>query len=73
MVVKCNQNGKESSVKIKDLFKDYDTPLTRKDLVKGAQLMLNYKEKMYPVTFLRCKGWSLYYFKYSKLYLTLML
>ena len=56
VVVRCNQNGRESSVKVKDLSNEDNTPLTKKDLVKGAQFFLNYKGKSYPVTFLRCKG-----------------
>ena len=59
--VKCNQNGKESFVKTKDLSTEGNRPLSKGDLVKGSQLLLNFKGKSYPVTFISFKGLSLGY------------
>lgn len=56
VVVKCNQNGKESVVKTKDLSNHNNGPLSKGDLTKGSQLLLNYKGKSYPVTFVSLKG-----------------
>ena len=50
-VVKCSQTGKLHQVKIKDLSREDCEPLTKEDLVKGSELMLEIKGKIYPVQF----------------------
>ena len=51
VVVKCSQTGKLHQVKIKDLSREDCEPLTKEDLVKGSELMLEIKGKIYPVQF----------------------
>ena len=49
--MKCSQTGKLHQVKIKDLSREDCEPLTKEDLVKGSELMLEIKGKIYPVQF----------------------
>lgn len=53
--VKCCQNGKILTVKIKNLSKESGT-LKEEDLVTGSTLLLECKNKSYPVMFLSLKG-----------------
>ena len=52
MVVKCAQTSKLHSVKIKDLSRGDCEPLTKKDLTKGSNLIIEMKGKLYPVKFM---------------------
>ena len=56
VIVKCCQTGKKLTVKVKDLSREDSQSLTVHDLTNGASLILNHKEKFYPVQFLEYKG-----------------
>ena len=53
--MKCSQTGKLHQVKLKDLSREDCEPLTKEDLVKGSELMVEMKGKVYPVQFLQMK------------------
>ena len=57
VIVRCAQTGKQHFAKVKDLSREDCSPLTKKDLTRGTNLMLDYKGKSYPVTFIQFKGW----------------
>ena len=50
IIVKWNQSGKNFSVNEGVLSKADLEPLTEADLVKGSQLLMDMKNKSYPVT-----------------------
>ncbi len=54
--MECAQTGKQHAVKVRDLSREDCGPLTKRDTIKGARLMLDCKGKTYPVTFLQFKG-----------------
>ncbi len=54
-MVQCSQTGKQHNVKVKDLSRDDLEPLISEDLVVNKPLILQYKGKPWPVTFLRYK------------------
>ncbi len=52
--MQCNQSGKNFKVKIVALSTTDSEPLTTmKELEKGAQLLLDWKKKSYPVTVIK--------------------
>lgn len=51
--VKCNQSGKLYTVKVNSLSRKDEQPLTTTDLEKGSQLLMDYRKKSYPVTFVK--------------------
>lgn len=55
VVVKCSQTGKLHQVKLKDLSWEDCESLTKEDLVKGSELMVEMKGKIYPVQFVQFK------------------
>lgn len=55
VVVKCPQTGKLHQVKLKDLSREDCESLTKDDLVKGSELMVEMKGKIYPVQFVQFK------------------
>ena len=50
VTVICNQTGKVFKVKVEQLSLESGHELTEGHLVKGAQLLLDYKSKTYPVS-----------------------
>jgi len=48
--VKCNQTGRCFKVKVEQLSLESGHGVTEEHLVKGAQLLLDYKSKTYPVS-----------------------
>lgn len=56
VIVRCSQTGKQHLVKVRDLFNEDCSLLTEEDLTRGSSLMLDYKGKTYPVTFIQFKG-----------------
>ena len=49
VVMKCSQTGKLHTVKLRDLSREDREPLAKSDLVKGSDLMVEMKGKLYPV------------------------
>ena len=72
VIVRCSQTGKQHAVKVGDLSKEDCSPLNEKDLTKGSSLMLDYKGKPYPVTFVQFKGLLCIYSSLQDLYLYLL-
>ena len=58
MVVKCNQSGKEYTVKVGALSRADLDEITPEDLTRGSQLLIDYGKKSYPVTVQRIKSAS---------------
>ena len=56
VIVKCNQNRKQSCLNTTDLSNENNLPFTLDNFAKGAQLLVNYKGKSYPVTFVSFNG-----------------
>lgn len=54
--VKCNQNGRTHKVKVSSLSNKDGEDVTKSDLVPGAQLILDFEDKPYPVTFIKVSG-----------------
>ncbi len=48
--MKCNQTGKEFTVKLTALSREDGQPVTKVDLTKGKELLLDYNKKAYEVT-----------------------
>ena len=55
VIVKCAQTSKMHCVKLKDLSREDCRSLTKKDLRKGASLIVEMKGKCYPVQFVHFK------------------
>ena len=54
--VKCHQTGQISVVKLHYLSLPDQEPLSKKKLIKGADLLFNFKDKSFPVEFLNFQG-----------------
>ena len=52
VVVKCSQTSKCHNTKLKDLSREDGEPLSKKDLTKGSNLILEMKGKSYAVQFM---------------------
>lgn len=56
VVVQCSQMGKQHTVKVKDLSREDNLPLSHDDLEPKMSLILQYKGKPWPVSFVKYKG-----------------
>ena len=54
--MKCSQTGKVLSVKVRDLSREDGESFQESDFTRGANLILEYKGKLYPVRFLTYAG-----------------
>ena len=56
----CRETGKLHQVKLKDLSREDCESLTKDDLVKGSELIVGMKGKLYPVQFVQFKDMGQY-------------
>ena len=66
-MVRCAQYGTSIQVRVCDLSNEEGNPLSERELVAGAPLLLDVKGKSFPVTFIGSEGDLLVLFKYSVL------